>query len=464
MSGAVISVPPGAASLLRRLHAAGFDAYVVGGCVRDSLLHKAVHDWDICTSALPDEMRRVFADRRLHDTGVRHGTLTIVSEDGRPYEVTTFRTDGTYSDNRHPDSVTFVKSLREDAARRDFTINSMAYSEEEGLIDCFGGRSDLSSRLIRCVGDADARFREDALRILRALRFASAYGFAIEAETAAAIHRSAALLNRIAPERVRDELCKLLPGPGVLPVLLEYSDVITVILPELRPCVGFEQHNRYHPYTVYEHIARAVAGDTGGDATVRLALLLHDAGKPQCYTEDENGGHFRGHSVPGSRIARDAATRLRFDNSTRDAVAELVLHHDAAIAPTPKSVRRWLNKIGEQRFRQLLDVQRADILAHAADTQCARLERCGELQAALDQVLAEKQCFTMAALAVDGNDIMQALGLPQGKAVGSVLRRLLDAVIAGELANDRDALLREAENCLADVPRPRRPRHSENAP
>lgn len=240
MNGVAIPICPGAADILRRLRAAGYDAYLVGGCVRDSLLGREPHDWDVATSATPEEMKRVFAGSAVYDTGVKHGTLTVVAGDGQPYEVTTFRTEGRYSDGRRPDSVAFVRDLREDVSRRDFTVNAMAYSEETGLVDYFGGSEDLGRRLIRCVGNADERFNEDALRILRALRFASAYGFSIEAETAAAIHRNARLLDRIAQERIREELCRLLLGDGVLAVLLAYSDVMAVIIPELRPCIGFE--------------------------------------------------------------------------------------------------------------------------------------------------------------------------------------------------------------------------------
>ena len=433
----------GARFILLLLQEAGYEAYIVGGCVRDSLLGKEPHDWDICTSATPKEMKRAFSSLSTHDTGIKHGTLTVISVDGKPYEITTFRKDGAYSDYRHPDSVSFVTDLREDVARRDFTINAMACNKS-GIIDYFGGMKDLEAGVVRCVGDADARFKEDALRVLRALRFASTYGFSIEEKTAAAIHRNAPLLNGIAAERIREELCRMLSGKGILKILLDYSDVFATIIPEIRPCIGFEQNNRYHQYAVYDHIAHAVANYTGSDTSVNIALLLHDIGKPLCYTEDERGGHFHGHGVPSRDLAEKVVDRLRFDNRTKQEVLELVLYHDSVIEPTPKIVRRWLGKIGEQRFRQLLCVRMADIKAHADGTQQSRIERCLALGSIMEKVIEENQCFNLKDLAVNGTDIMEAIGLSQGKKVGEVLNHLLDMVIAAEVENERQALLKEA--------------------
>lgn len=441
-----MQIPAFANQLIGLLWDSGFQGYVVGGCVRDSLLGRIPHDWDICTDATPEQMYEVFRKFRVFNTGVKHGTITVLDDENVAYEVTTFRTEGGYSDNRHPDSVDFVSDFRADAARRDFTINAMAYSERSGLIDYFGGKQDIKLRLIRCVGDPDARFQEDALRIFRALRFSSVYGFDIEVETAAAIHRNASLLEHVSAERIRDELCKLLAGSNVLQVLLDYSDVISVIIPEMRPCIGFEQHNRYHQYTVYDHIAHAVANYTGGDSVVNVALLLHDIGKPECYTEDERGGHFYGHGTPSARIAEEVVRRLRFSREEQEEIVELVREHDSVIEPQPKVVRRWLNRIGEDRFRQLLDIRLADILAHAEGTQESRIERRNALKAILEDVIAERQCFSMKDLAVNGNDIMRELGIGPGKRVGEILRHLLDAVIAGELPNSWDALISEAKS------------------
>lgn len=443
-----IQMPNGANEILRRLSENGHKTYIVGGCVRDSLLGLCPHDWDICTDASPPDVISCFPDRRVLETGLKHGTVAVVMDDGQ-YEVTTFRVDGDYLDGRRPDSVEFVKNLEDDLARRDFTINAMAYNESEGLVDCFCGMSDLAKGRIRCVGNPDDRFSEDALRILRALRFASVYGFDIENDTKRSIHKNKARLDRIAAERIRTELCKLLCGKGILSVLLDYSDVMVTIMPELQPCIGFEQNNRYHQYTVYEHIAHAVDNYKGSDLSVMVALLLHDIGKPYCYTEDENGGHFHGHAVPSRDLAEAVLDRLRFDNKTKDEILELVLYHDAAIEPTPKAVRRWLNKIGERRFYQLLEVRMADILAHAEGTQASRIERCASVSEILSTTLKERQCFSMKDLAVHGRDVL-SVGVPQGRLVGDALRYLLDKVINGELENSFEAQMQELRAHLTE--------------
>lgn len=433
------SLPLGAAFIIDPLQENGFEAYVVGGCVRDRLLGRVPKDWDICTSASPQQVMEVFGDKRVIETGLQHGTVTIVMPDGL-YEVTTFRVDGTYSDNRHPDEVKFVKSLEEDLARRDFTINAMAYNDRRGLVDPFGGEKDLADGVIRCVGDANARFHEDGLRLMRALRFASKYGFRIEDGTAEAIHKCSHLLRNIAVERINTELCRLLCGKNVLQVLLDYPDVITEIIPEMKPCVGFDQNNKYHEYNVYDHIAHAVSNYTGEDTVVNVTLLLHDIGKPNCYTEDERGGHFHGHGVVSRDIAEGVLTKLRFDNQTKADVLELVLFHDSVIEPTPKTVRRWLNKIGPEQFYRLLEVRMADILAHSKDTQASRIERCNALRTIVGDILEQQQCYTVKDLAVNGYDVMQS-GVPEGKEVGAALNEILDKVIGGELENERSALL-----------------------
>lgn len=437
-----INLPIGASTILTTLQKQGFEAYVVGGCVRDSLLGRIPKDWDICTSALPKQVEKVFAGQRVLETGVQHGTVTILMDDGQ-YEVTTFRADGTYSNFRRPNSVSFVGDIKEDMARRDFTINAMAYNQS-GLVDCYGGCSDIQSRTISCVGKADDRFKEDALRMMRALRFSAVYGFSIADETAQAIHRNKKLLKHIAAERVNAELCKLLLGNHSLCALLDYSDVFAVAIPEFSPCIGFDQNNRYHQYTVYDHMMYAVSCCKSSDLSVRLALFLHDIGKPLCYTEDENGGHFHGHAVPSHNIAKEVLDRLRFDNKTKSEVSELILYHDSVIEPTTKTVRRWLNKIGENRFRQLLSVKEADILAHAESTQELRLEHCHTLSHILEEVLREEQCFKLRDMKVNGNDIL-SLGVPEGKRVGEILQILLNKIIAGDLENDYEVLIGEAK-------------------
>lgn len=431
-----IRIPGGAGFIMSLLAAEGFDAYAVGGCVRDSLLGLEPHDWDICTDARPGDVLRACERRRIRtvETGLRHGTVTAVL-DGVGYEVTTYRVDGAYSDGRHPDGVTFTGSLTGDLARRDFTVNAMAYNEKAGLVDPFGGREALRDKTIACVGDPSDRFGEDVLRIMRALRFASVYGFRIDRGTELAIHRLAPSLRRISPERVSAELRRLLCGRGVLDVLLGYADVVTVIIPELAPCVGFNQNNPWHRYDVYEHTARAVAAYAGDDVAVKMALLLHDAGKPRCYTEDGRGSHFYGHGALGRGIADEVTRRLRFDNRTRAEVLDLVLYHDADIEPAPRAARRWLNRIGKDRLRQLIQVRMADIRAQAENTQAPRLERCRALEALADGVIGQKQCFSLKDLAIHGGDVM-ALGAPEGKIVGDTLRHVLEAVIDGSVPNE----------------------------
>lgn len=440
-----IDMPNGAAQILSMLKRCGFEAFCVGGCTRDSLLGLQPKDWDICTSALPEQVEEIFKGNRIIETGLKHGTVTIVMDDGQ-YEVTTFRTDGVYSDCRRPDNVTFVRNVEDDLARRDFTINALAYDGER-LVDLYGGVHHLEQGIISCVGNADDRFNEDALRIMRALRFASVYGFTISAETSRAIHKNAHLLNNIAVERINVELCKLLCGKGALQILLDYNDIIATIIPEFKSCVGFDQNNRYHQYTVYDHIAHAVDNYKGTDLTVKLALFFHDIGKPTCYTEDENGGHFHGHGIPSRDITERVLQRLRFDNKTQKDVTELVLYHDSVIEPTPKTVKRWLNKIGEEQLLRLLDIRMADILAHAEGTQESRIERCNAVRELVDSIIAEEQCFAIKDLAVRGTDVLD-LGVPQGKLVGKILNHLLDKVISGELDNKREILIDEAKYYL----------------
>lgn len=441
-----IRIPQGAQNIIDTLEASGYEAYVVGGCVRDSLLGIVPHDWDICTSAVPSEIESCFEDRRIVETGLQHGTITII-EDGVSYEVTTFRIDGKYSDSRHPDKVTYTKDIDSDLSRRDFTFNAMAYNERVGLIDPFGGAFDLIRGEISCVGNANDRFKEDALRIMRALRFASTYGFTISERTNEAIHINKKLLNNIAAERIREELCKIVMGRGVLEMLLNYSDIIATIIPEIEPCIGFQQNNPYHQYTVYDHIAHAVSNYSGDDQSVKLALLLHDIGKPLCYTEDEKGGHFYGHGVYCHDVAEKVMERLRFDNRTADEVLTLVLYHDAIIEPTTKAIKRWLNKIGPQRFCQLMDVRMADILAHTKGTQASRVDKCNMVKAVLEQVIEEEQCFSISDLAINGHDIMD-LGVPEGKRVGEILKKLLDVVISEDIENEHTALVEYAKRCV----------------
>ena len=439
-----IDIPNNAEYILNILDFNNTFGFVVGGCVRDSLLGKEPHDWDICTSAKPEEVLKLMKRNQIRtiETGLQHGTVTAVVND-ESYEITTYRVDGEYTDIRRPDRVTFVTDLMDDLSRRDFTINAMAYNYYEGLVDPWNGSYDLHAGLIRCVGNPDKRFNEDGLRILRALRFASTYGFKIEEKTAEAIHRNKDLLKNISAERIQSELTKILCGMGVLDILLEYKDVMAIIIPELEPCIGFEQNNPYHIYDVYDHIAHAVANYIGPDVSIKMALLLHDIGKPECYSEDEKGGHFYGHGINSRDIAERVMTRLKFDNKTKEEVITLVLYHDADIHPGFRSVKRWLNKIGYETLRRLIDIKLADIKAHSLTNRWGRVNVCFDVLELTDTIVKEQQCFTIKDLAINGHDVM-SLGIEAGPKVGKVLKHLLNKVIDEELSNERDKLIEEA--------------------
>ncbi len=428
-------LPDSVQEILRRLEGAGYEAWCVGGAVRDALLGLEPGDWDVTTSAPPEAVLSLFApDAR--PTGLQHGTVTVGG--GRGVEVTTFRRDGTYLDNRHPDHVEFTGSLTEDLARRDFTVNAMACSLRGELADPFGGREDLDARLLRAVGEPERRFQEDALRVLRGLRFASRLGFAIEADTAAAIRRCAPLLRRIAPERIREELTGILCGAHALEVLLDYPDVLGVFLPEILPCVGFDQHSVYHCYDVWAHTAHAVAA-AEPRPVLRYAMLFHDLGKPETFTLDEEGrGHFYGHWRRSVPLAEAIMDRLRFDNGSRRTILTLVERHDAPLPLSEKAVRRALARYGEPTLRLLLKVKRADNLAQAE--RCRdRQQLIGQWEDLLDMVLQSGACFSLRHLAVKGGDLT-ALGL-RGPAVGAALEELLEQVMDEKLPNDRGMLL-----------------------
>ena len=437
-------VPEAVGEILRRLEAAGFQAWCVGGAVRDALLGRQIGDWDVTTSAPPEAVLSLFAPCAL-PTGLRHGTVTVKTEGGEGVEVTTFRRDGAYLDNRHPDHVEFTSSLREDLARRDFTVNAMAVNLRGEMADPFGGREDLERGLLRAVGTAEERFQEDALRILRGLRFAARLGFALSPDTGRAMVRCASLLDRIAPERIREELTGMLCGDQVLGVLLAYPDVLGVPLPEILPCVGFDQHSRYHCWDVWEHTARAVAA-APPSPILRWALLLHDLGKPETFQTDEEGrGHFYGHWRRSAALAGDILGRLRFDNRSRDTILTLVERHDCQLPLSERSVRRSLNRYGEETLRLLLTVKRADNMAQAEDYRDRQI-LLRQWEDLLGVVLQEGACFSVRQLAVKGGDLM-GLGL-RGPAVGRGLEALLDQVIEDRLPNDREILLDYAKEKL----------------
>ena len=446
----MFELPRSARFVLKRLHDAGFQAYVVGGCVRDTLLGLAPKDWDVCTSALPHEMQRVFADCHVIETGLQHGTLTVMF-DHEPYEVTTFRVDGEYTDHRHPDEVIFVADVREDLSRRDFTVNAMAWSEESGVVDAFGGQEDLEKRLIRCVGDPRKRFDEDALRIMRAMRFASVYGFAIDPDTDAAIHELKHTLSGVAAERIRVELQKLLCGKDAGRILRAYRDVIFTIFPAMAPMDGFDQRSHHHLWDVWEHTVRAVE-NVPATETLRLAMLLHDCGKTAAFSLDEQGeGHFYGHEEHSLRMAEKMLADLKLDNATRDRVLLLIGSHGWPVTPERRLLKRRLNRLGEEALRQLIEVKRADALATGTkDAAGVEAHRTGIL-AALDALVAEQPCVTLRDMAVNGRDMM-ALGA-KGPVVGQTLQWLLEQVLDDVLPSDREALLGAAQEHLTQAKR-----------
>lgn len=442
-------IPVGAKHIIYTLESHGHHAYLVGGCVRDLLMGRQPHDWDICTSATPDEMKKCFVNWKLIETGLKHGTITVWLKN-ESFEVTTFRVDGHYTDGRRPDDVQFTKSLIRDLLRRDFTINAIAMSADGTICDPLDGQLDIKNRVIRCVNNPRERFDEDGLRIMRAMRFSSVLGFNIEPNTAASIHDCVGNLEHIASERINTELCKMLTGDGVLDVLLDYSDVISFIIPELKSCIGFDQKNKYHQYTVYDHIAHAVANDDSNDLIVKIALLLHDIAKPRCFTLGEDGyGHFYGHPPVCAALADDMLRRLKFDNDTREKVVQLIEYHDANVVPSEKHVRRWLNKIGEEQFRRLLSIKIADGSAHNPDNLGDRIDKIYAVREVLSEVLSKRQCFTMKDLEVNGRDMMM-LGIPEGPEVGAMLHKLMDLVLDGEAPNEKYHLIGLAVHMKAE--------------
>ena len=431
-------IPTSVLELMDRLEEAGFECYCVGGCVRDASLGIEPHDYDCCTAATPEEMLAIFADRRLVLAGLKHGTVGVVTESG-VVEITTFRTEGGYADARHPDWVKFVRNLREDLARRDFTVNAMAYSPRRGLADPFGGQEDLKKGLIRAVGRPEERFREDALRILRGLRFAARFGFAIEEETRAAMDTEIAGLDALARERVLVELEGFLKAAKAVD-LTNAANILCRLIPELAPTVGFDQHSRHHVHDVFGHIAQVVE-HVPPTPELRLAALLHDIGKPRVFSLDEEGeGHFYGHAAVSADIAGEILLNLKAPNALREEVVFLVKHHMDHYRAEEKTARRLLSRHGLQRMEQLLALQACDLGGKGTGAPDESLQ---ELQALLEllRTLAQQEgALTLKTLAVSGRDLME-LGIAPGPGLGLILNSLLESVLSGELPNDREALL-----------------------
>lgn len=441
-----IVLPNQAAYLMNRLTACGHKAFAVGGCVRDSLMGRTPQDWDICTSALPDEMKQCFSDLHLVETGMKHGTLTVIV-DHQPFELTTFRIDGEYQDGRHPKQVRFTSDLKQDLSRRDFTINAMAYHPDAGLIDPFSGAADLQEGIIRCVGTAKKRFEEDALRIMRGIRFAAQLGFAIEEETAAALIDCKSLLDRISAERIRIELDKLLCGAGAMSVLSQYREIIGQIIPEARPMFDLDQKNSYHIYTVWDHTLHVI-DQIKNTPLLKLCAFFHDIGKPEMMTVTEEGwGHFYRHELASERIADEVLSRLKYDNHTRETVTSIVRNHSIVFHPTAKQARKLLHKLGEEKLRLLIELEYADVKSQNPIYTQERVSAIRAFSEKMEDVLAAENCFSLRDLTVSGRDLI-ALGMPQGPEIGRTLDRLLDLVMEEELPNERAVLLHSAAEML----------------
>lgn len=444
LCGVNISLPDGANKIIVSLESAGYEAFAVGGCVRDSLRGVAPHDWDIATNALPEDVLNRFRGHPVIETGLQHGTVTVMV-DGEPYEITTYRTDSGYRDHRHPDSVSFVKDIATDLGRRDFTVNAMAYNHTKGLVDLYGGQADITAGVIRCVGNGMERFNEDALRILRALRFASVLGFKIDGETSDAIHQQKHLLTNIANERIQNELNRILLGKGAAGILIDYADVLCEFIPEIKPMIGFNQSNPYHNLDVWQHTVKSIPC-APNDAISKLTMLFHDMGKPLCYTEDAFGiGHFYGHPEISAQIALRVMKKLRYDNHTAMQVHDLVKNHGVELSPNLNVIRRRLAAWGEETVRRLVQIKMADVSAQAPEFQVDRLRALMETNRCIDEIVARKLCFSLKDLAVNGRDLM-AVGISPGITVGKTLYWLLGLVIDGKADNKRDVLLKLAKN------------------
>ena len=432
-----IALPRKVMMIINNLQLHGYEAFAVGGCVRDSILARRPEDWDITTSARPDEIKKLF--RRTVDTGIEHGTVTVLLGKDH-YEVTTYRVDGAYEDNRHPKEVRFTTRLEEDLRRRDFTINAMAYNDEVRLVDVFGGMQDLNHHLIRCVGDPMERFSEDALRILRAVRFSAQLNFPIEPATADAVRKLAPTLEHISAERIQTELVKLLVSPHPERIQDAYELGITkVILPEWNAMVGVAQKTPHHKYDVAEHTLRALK-NVKRDKILRLTMLFHDMGKPSAKTTDENGrDHFKGHALVSEEIARRVMRRLKFDNETVKKVTRLVCYHDYRMEATPANVRRAMNRIGVELFPYYLAVRMADVKAQSTYRRREKIENIVAIRELYQEALLNDECVTLRQLAVSGRDLME-LGMRPGREMGSMLSELLEYVIDDPERNNKEIL------------------------
>ena len=442
-----INLSKNAEFIIQRLTGAGHECYAVGGCVRDCLRGVQPHDWDFASSAKPDEICAAFSDCVLAEYGKKYGTIGVML-DRTPYEVTTYRLDGKYSDYRHPDGVVFSGSLRDDLARRDFTVNAMAYNGADGLVDPFDGQRDLSFGVIRAVGVPYERFAEDALRILRALRFASTLGYTIEPATSEAILKGRGMLSDISSERVRDELLKLICGDKADFVLRRYRSVIAVVIPELKGTFDFEQNSKHHNRDVYRHIVASVK-NIEPDPLLRTVMLLHDIAKPMARTVDKLGvSHYKNHPVLGAAMAEEILRRLCMPKLFIDDVCTLIRYHDVRFKPDTVELKRWLNLLGADKMKKLCRIQLADILAQSMYMRAEKLENLEAVRAQIERILESKECYSLKTLAVNGSDLLH-MGVSSGRRIGEILNALLDKVITSELPNEKEPLISAAKEMLS---------------
>lgn len=441
VTGDAMNIPEYVKNIIKRLNDNGHSAYVVGGCIRDILQGTEPNDWDVCTSALPDEVAHIFDDHKVIPTGMKHGTITVMTPE--PVEITTFRAESGYSDGRHPDEVKFVKNITEDLARRDFTVNAMAYSPYEGFIDPFGGQNDLKAGILRCVGEPCDRFCEDSLRIMRALRFMSVKGLKADAATEKAVRSCYKSLEYVSQERITEEFTKFMCGSRAAELLDEYREIFCFIIPELEAAIGFDQHSPYHNRDVWHHTMCAVK-DIPPEPVFRLTMLFHDIAKPVvCVIDDSGRGRFQGHPAKGAEMAGDILRRMKYSKNMTEHIVTLIKYHDVKIRPERADVKRWLGRLGKEIFYELMYVRHADASGKyerylgEAEKKNARLAEIAE------DVINSGECIDKKGLAVNGND-MSAAGLT-GDKIGAALDELLEAVITDKVPNDKEALLNYLE-------------------
>lgn len=445
-----IQMPKEAERILDVIYSNGYEGYLVGGCVRDSLIGRIPNDWDICTSAKPEVMLRIFRQFKVIPTGLKHGTLTVVIDD-LDFEVTTYRIDKDYVDGRRPEEVEFTTSLKADLKRRDFTINAMAYNKKDGLVDYYGGISDINNRKIRCVGNAMDRFNEDYLRMLRAVRFLTQLEYDLSIDTFKAIEELANKITNISKERVRDEINKILlsqnPSKGI--EILESTGLLEHIIPELQKCVKFDQKNPHHDKDVFYHTL-CVLDNTERDLILRLSALLHDIAKPECFNvDDDNIGHFYRHHMKGMELAEKILKRLKYDNKTIETVKQLVKEHMLKYEiPTERGIKRLINRVGNENINRLFDLQKADIMGSKPPHDFSNIDNAKLIS---EKILNEKQPLTVKDLDINGYDLMR-LGVTQGKEIGFVLDALLDIVLDDPCLNKKDILETKVEELLKRVP------------